>query len=109
LYETPEWQGSVRVQWNPLDYLGLGLQGKYVGNRWTNLVNTEEFPDYKIWDLNARLKLDFVGLERTYIQGNIRNLFDVRYLADISPNLTGTALGQPGYGRTFILTLHAEY
>ncbi len=109
LYETPEWQGSLRAQWDPLDYLGLGLQGKHVGNRWTNLVNTEEFPDYTTWDVNARVKLDSLGLENTYIQGNIRNLFDERYLADISPNLTGTALGQPGYGRSFVLTLHAEY
>lgn len=109
LYETPEKQGSLRVQWDALEYLSLGLQGKYVGDRWTNLVNTEEFPNYSTWDFDTRLKLSFLGLEKSYLQGNIRNLFDERYLADISPNLTGTALGQPGYGRTYILSLHAEY
>jgi iron complex outermembrane receptor protein len=109
LYETPDWQGGLRVQWDALEYLSLGLQGKYVGDRWTNLVNTEKFPSYSTVDFDTRFELDFLGLEDTYIQGNIRNLFNERYLADISPNLTGTALAQPGYRRTFILTLHAEY
>jgi len=109
LYETPKFQAGVRAQWDPLDYLSLGLQGKYVGDRWTNLVNTEKFPGYSLWDLDVRFNLDFLGVENTYIQGNVRNLFDERYLGDITANLTGTALGQPGYRRTFIATLHAEF
>ena len=109
LYETPKWQGGVRVQWDPIEQLSLGVQGKFVGERWTNLVNTEKFRGYTLWDLDARLKLDSFGLERTYIQANVRNLFDERYLGDITTNLTGTGLGQPGYRRTFIVTLHAEF
>ena len=53
--------------------------------------------------------LDSMGLKDTYLQFNLRNAFDKRYLGDITPNLTGTALGQPGYRRTFIATLHAEF
>ncbi len=109
LYETPEFQASLRAQWDPVEYVSLGLQGKYVGSRWTNLVNTEKFPSYSLWDFDVRFKLDSLGLENTYIQGNIRNLFDQNYLADMTPNLVGTALGQPGYRRTFIATLHAEF
>jgi iron complex outermembrane receptor protein len=109
LYEVPEWQGGVRVQWDPMDMLSLGVQGKFVGSRWTNLVNTERFNGYTLWDLDARLKLEQFGLKNTYLQGNVRNLFDERYLGDISSNLTGTAVAQPGYRRTFILTLHVEY
>ena len=109
LYETPEFQGSVRAQYEPVEFLSLGLQGKYVGARWTNLVNTEKFPSYMLVDFDVRFKLDTFGLENTYIQGNIRNLFDENYLADISANLTGTALGQPGYGRTFIANVHVEF
>jgi len=109
LYETPKFQGGVRVQWDPMEMVSLGVQGKFVGDRWTNLVNTEKFNGYTLWDLDARLKLEQFGLKNTYLQGNIRNLFDERYLADITANLTGTALGQPGYRRTFILTLHVEY
>jgi len=39
----------------------------------------------------------------------VRNAFDQRYLGDISPNLTGTAFGQPGYRRTFIATINAQF
>jgi iron complex outermembrane recepter protein len=109
IYETPKWQGGVRVQWDPIEMLSLGVQGKFIGERWTNLVNTEKFDGYTLWDLDARLKLESFGLKNTYLQANVRNLFDERYLGDISPNLTGTAVGQPGYRRTFIVTLHVEY
>jgi iron complex outermembrane recepter protein len=109
LYEIPKHQGGVRVQWSPIENLSLGVQGKFVGDRWTNLVNTEKFGGYALWDLDARLSLDGFGLEKAYVQANIRNLFDERYLGDISTNLTGTALGQPGYRRTYIVTLRIEY
>jgi iron complex outermembrane receptor protein len=110
LYETPKLQGGVRVQWDPMEDLSLGVQGKFVGDRWTNLVNTEKFPGYALWDLDVRYKLSEIpGSKNTYVQLNVRNLFDERYLGDISTNLTGTALGQPGYPRTFIVTLHAEF
>ena len=99
----------MRGQWDPIEQLSVGLQGKFVGDRFTNLVNTEKFNGYALWDLDARIKLDSLGLKDTYIQGNIRNLFDERYLGDISTNVTGTALGQPGYRRTYIVTLHVEY
>ena len=91
IYEVPEWQGGVRLQWDPIEALSLGVQGKFVGSRWTNLVNTERFNGYTLWDLDARVKLEQFGLKNTYLQGNVRNLFDERYLGDISPNLTGTA------------------
>ena len=109
LYEIPKLQGGVRVQWEPIENFSIAAQGKFVGSRWSNLVNTERFRGYSLWDLDARYKLDSFGLKNTYIQGNIRNLFDKRFLGDISTNLTGTAVGQPGYRRTFIATLHIEY
>ena len=109
LYEIPKLQGGVRVQFDPIELVSFGVQGKFVGDRWTNLVNTEKFPGYAVWDLDVRLKLDTIGLERTYIQANVRNLFDERFLGDISANLTGTALAQPGYRRTYVLTVRAEF
>lgn len=109
LYEAPKWQGGLRVQWDPIEQLSLGVQGKFIGDRWTNLTNTEKFNGYTLWDVDARVKLDQFGLKNTYLQGNIRNLFNERYLGDITTNLSGTALAQPGYNRTFILTLHVEY
>jgi iron complex outermembrane receptor protein len=109
LYETPKHQGAVRVTYDPIESVSLGVQGKFVGDRWTNLVNTEKFPGYTTWDLDARWKLDQFGLEGTYLQANVTNLFDERFLGDMTTNLEGTAQAQPGYRRTFILTLHAEF
>lgn len=109
VYEIPKHQGGARVQYDATDWLSLGAQAKWVGSRWTNLVNTEKFRGYDLVDFDARVKLSPIGLDKTYLQFNIRNAFDKRYLGDITPNLTGTALAQPGYRRTFIATLHAEF
>jgi iron complex outermembrane receptor protein len=114
VYETPKHQGGARVQYDPTEWLSLGAQAKWVGDRWTNLVNTEKFRGYELVDFDVRFKLsEITGLDamgnNTYIQFNVRNAFNKRYLGDITPNLTGTALGQPGYRRSFIATLHAEF
>ncbi len=109
MYETPKNQGGARVQYEPFEFLSLGAQVKWVGDRYTNLVNTEQFRGYQLVDFDARVKLEQFGLKDTYLQFNLRNAFDKRYLGDITPNLTGTALAQPGYRRTFIATLHAEF
>lgn len=109
LYETPKHQGAVRVTFDPIESVSLGVQGKFVGDRWSNLTNTEKFPGYALWDLDARWKLDQFGLEGTYLQANVANLFDEKYLGDMQTNLEGNGMAQPGYRRTFILTLHAEF
>lgn len=109
IYEVPKNQGAVRVQYDATEWLSVGAQAKWVGDRWTNLVNTEKFRGYELVDFDVRMKLNQFGLEKTYLQFNVRNAFDKRYLGDISANLTGTAVAQPGYRRTFIATIHAEF
>ncbi len=115
IYETPQNQGGARVQYEPFEFLSLGAQAKWVGERYTNLVNTEKFRGYQLIDFDVRFNIsklaafDNMPLKDTYVQLNLRNAFDKRYLGDITPNLTGTALGQPGYRRTFIATLHAQF
>lgn len=109
LYETPKYQGAVRASWDITDQLRAGVQGKFVGDRWTNLTNTEKAPGYSLWDLDVRYKLDAFGLKNTYVQANVRNLFDKRYLGDISTNTNGNGQFQPGYPRAYIVSLHAEF
>jgi iron complex outermembrane receptor protein len=109
LYEVPKLQGATRVNWDITDWASLGVQGKFVGSRWTNLTNTEKAPGYALWDLDLRFKLDDIGMEKAYLQFNVKNLFDEKYLADISTNTNGTAQFQPGYPRAFVATLHAEF
>ncbi|MBL8555864.1 MAG: TonB-dependent receptor [Phenylobacterium sp.] len=113
-YETPRHQGGARLQYEPFEWLSLGSQVKWVGDRYTNLVNTEKFRGYELVDFDVRFNISKLGMfedtiKNTYLQLNLRNAFDKRYLGDITPNLTGTALAQPGYRRTFIATLHAEF
>ncbi len=109
LYESPKIQGAVLASWDVTDKLTAGIQGKFVGPRWTNLTNTEKAPACSLWDLDVRYKIDGFGLKNTYVQANVRNLFDERYLGDITTNTNGTGLFQPGYPREFIVSVHAEF
>ncbi|RAK57722.1 TonB-dependent receptor [Phenylobacterium deserti] len=109
LYETPKLQGAVRVDYDVADWVSLGVQGKFVGGRYTNLTNTEKVPGYALWDLDARFKLAQFNMENTYLQVNVRNLFDEVYLGDLSVNPSGTGQAQPGYGRSLVATLHVEF
>jgi iron complex outermembrane receptor protein len=113
LYEAPNYQGAVRVDWDITEALSVGVQAKYVGERWTNLTNTEKVPHYALLDLDARYMLDgFLenyGMKGTYVQINVKNLADEKYLGDLAVNPSGTGLGQPGYPRTASITLHAAF
>lgn len=108
LVETPEWQFGGRVAYT-IGQFDLGLQGKYVGSRFSNDVNTEEAPEYTTFDLDVRYNLASVGAGGSYIQLNVINLFDEEYLADISTNTTGTGQFQLGAPRTAMVTLRASF
>lgn len=109
LYETPKYQGGLRVDWDVTDAFSVGVQAKYVGERWTNLTNTEKVPSYALLDLDARYTLEAIGAKGSYVQLNVKNLTDEKYLGDLSVNPSGTGLGQPGYPRTVMVTLHAKF
>jgi iron complex outermembrane receptor protein len=109
LYEAPKYQGGVRVDYDITEAFSVGVQAKWVGERWTNLTNTEKAPKYALLDANARYRLDGFGMKRSYIQVNVKNLTNERYLGDLAVNPSGTGLGQPGYPRTASITLHAAF
>ncbi len=109
LYETPKYQGGLRVDWDITEQLSVGVQAKIVGERWTNLTNTEKAPKYSLLDMDVRYTLDKLGMEHSYVQFNVKNLADEKYLGDLAVNPSGTGLGQPGYPRTFSATLHAAF
>lgn len=109
LYETPKHQGSLRVSYDFTEAFRLGLQVKRVGDRYSNLTNTETASGYTVWDLDARYELDGFGWDGGYLQLNVKNLFDADYLGDISTNISGTGSFQPGYPRAVTLTLHAPF
>jgi iron complex outermembrane recepter protein len=117
LPDVPKWQGSFRVdyEWNNVE---LGLQYKYTGDRFSNLINSEEAPSYELVDFDARYNLGDLApaLEKTYVQLNVRNVFDEDYLGAIqqadpvpATGTFGTAQYQPGFPRTFIVSVSAEF
>ena len=55
------------------------------------------------------MRYKFDVLKKTYLQLNVRNLFDEYYLAYIVTNTNGNGQFQLGYPRAVMLTLHAEF
>nr|WP_316630066.1 TonB-dependent receptor [uncultured Brevundimonas sp.] len=108
LVETPEWQYGLRIAYSvgPFDF---GLQGKHVGDRFSNDINTEVAPSYTTADLDVRYNLPNLGNGSSYLQLNVINLFDKEYLGDISTSTTGSASYQLGAPRTAMLTLRASF
>lgn len=131
LVETPDWTYSARVDWSVTQNLSLGLQAKYVGDRFATDVNDEVAPSYTVADFDARYDLtDTFNIKNAYVQFNVTNLFDEEYLGNIStgnnslssilttdPRVpTGTAVrsGQTrtysiGAPRTAVLTLGIKF
>lgn len=107
LFEVPEWQYALRGEYS-VGPLTVGLQGKYVSERWTNLVNDEETPEYTVVDLDARYDLDFIN-EGMYFQVNVLNLFDEEYLGNISTEITGNRTASLGSPRTAMATLRMTF
>jgi iron complex outermembrane receptor protein len=83
LVETPEWTFAGRVQYQ-LENFTFGLQGKYVGDRFSTDVNDEIAEAYTIFDANVVADLAGYGLGDTQLQLNAINLFDENYLGNIS-------------------------
>jgi iron complex outermembrane receptor protein len=107
LFEVPELQYALRGEYS-VGPLSLGLQGKYVSERWTNLVNDEQTPEYTIVDLDARYDLGFIN-EGMYFQVNVLNLFDEQYLGNISTEVAGNRTAQLGAPRTAMATLRMTF
>jgi iron complex outermembrane recepter protein len=84
--ETPRWQAGYRaqVELGPVD---LGLQVKYVGDRFATDLNDIKSGSYTLADLDARLSLEQWGLKGVWFQLNVSNLFDRFYLGNISTQI----------------------
>lgn len=110
LVETPEWTYSARIDWQPTDNLSVGLQGKFVDDRFTNDVNDESFDSYTVVDFDARYDLtDTFGIRDAFVQVNVTNLFDEDYLGNISTSTTGLRTGSLGSPRTAVVTLGTSF
>ncbi|MHB1246188.1 MAG: TonB-dependent receptor family protein [Sulfuriferula sp.] len=87
-----------------------GMNGKYVGKRYSTVDNTESAPGYEVFGLRAGYQTkNFHGLKDFKVQFNVDNLFDKSYLSSMN---TGTTAGNPTYftgtPRSFGLTIGAS-
>jgi len=111
--ETPESQYAGRAQYE-IGPFTMGLSGKYVGDRFSTDNNDESVAGYTVLDADLRMSLD-EWLKGTYVQFNVTNIFDERYLAGISstPNATGVGGRAPTYTvgapRTVQATIRAAF
>jgi iron complex outermembrane recepter protein len=80
---SPEYTLGARLQGN-LGPVELGGQIKRTGSRFLNDINTITLPGYTVVDLDLRYSLASAGLERSYFQLNVTNLFDEVYIGSAS-------------------------
>jgi iron complex outermembrane receptor protein len=94
LVETPDWTFSTRLDWDVTEALSVGLQAKYVGDRFATDVNDEVAPAYTVVDFDARYDLtSLVGsLRDVYLQVNVTNLLDEEYVGNISSGNNATSI-----------------
>ncbi len=98
-YEIGQWQ--------------MGIQGKYTGKRYASLANAEFAPAYTVWNANLAYNLGQVGpMKDSSLRLNIKNLFNVKYKAQIYSGNAFYDSGNyyyPGQPITGFLTLDAKF
>lgn len=100
LVETPEWMFAARADYDLTDYLSIGVQAKYTGERWVTDVNDMQVDAFTVVDANVRFDLSQFGYEGTFLQVNADNVFDEQYYANLGTRASGTP-GTPGYSQPF--------
>ena len=82
LVETPNWTFGARAEY-AIASLTVGLQGKYVGERWATDVNDQAAPSYNVFDADARYDFRLFGMD-SFVQLNVINITDKDYLGSIA-------------------------
>ena len=87
--ETPKWTVGYRaqVEFGPIE---AGLQVKYVSDRFATDLNDIKSGSYTTADFDARFSFKQFGLDKTWIQLNVYNLFDRFYFGNIGTQVSGT-------------------
>ena len=98
--ETPEQMFALRASYKFNEVASAGLQAKYTGERWVTDVNDLKTDAFTVVDLDARFDFATFGLEGTYLQFNVTNLFDEQYYSTLGTRSSATP-GQLGYSRPF--------
>jgi len=92
LVETPNWTAALRGTYDVNQYVRVGVQGKYVGERWSTDVNDEKAKAYLTVDADLQVELDAIGLGDMMLQLNATNLLDEEYLGNIGTQTNAVAI-----------------
>lgn len=108
--ETPQWQLGGRAQFT-LGPIELGGQVKWVDDRFATELNDIRVKGYTLVDLDARFSLASFGLEKSWLQLNVSNLFDTFYFGNLStqPQASNNPNFSVGAPRTVLGTLHIGF
>ncbi len=108
--ETPHWQfgGRANVELGPVEF---GVQAKRVGSRFATDTNDVKVKGYTVVDLDARVSMEPLGLDKTFVQLNVTNLFKAHYFGNISTQINNG--GNPNFSvgapRTFVGTMNIGF
>ena len=107
---SPRSTYGARAELN-LGPVQFGAQAKNTGKRWVNDINTREVEGYWLVNLDARVGLDWVGLnDTTYLQFNLYNATDEVFVGGFGGDLTSTSpFVQIGAPRTFSASLNVQF
>jgi iron complex outermembrane receptor protein len=89
LVETPNLTFALRADYEVNENFSIGLQGKYVDERFSTDLNDEVTPSYTTVDLDLDYKFVLSGNQSVELQFNITNLLDEDYYGTISSGIGG--------------------
>jgi iron complex outermembrane receptor protein len=113
LVESPDWTFALRGDFEFTENFHVGLQGKYVGDRYSTDLNDEVAPNYTIFDIDASYAFKVPGFDSMKLQFTMSNITGEDYFGTISSGVGGqagvpycvneatgaaTACGNPGVG-----------
>jgi iron complex outermembrane receptor protein len=103
-------KGGVTYQWAGLSVSPIV---RYIGPRYGDAANTQRVPGYTVADVTASYDLGtHLGIESVKASISVLNIFDRRYISEISPNDTDLSAGANYYAgapRTVVGSLSMKF
>lgn len=103
-------KGGVTYQWAGLAFTPMV---RYIGPRFGNAANTERVPGYTVADFTASYNIgQHVGIETLQASISVLNIFDRRYISQISPSDVDLSAGSNYYAgapRTVVGSLTMKF
>ncbi|MBC7367314.1 MAG: TonB-dependent receptor [Undibacterium sp.] len=110
--DSPKYMYQWGGTYEPVSWAAVTLSGRYVGERYSNFINTEWTAGYVKWDASLDLgggKAGIGALKNVKVRLNVDNLFDRDALGTTAPATTGLGNFRPIPDRTFQLTVSASF